>query len=444
MGWEPVVGRPMPRLRNRLRTAALPLLFAVSLQSIIPACAGSSRPMPAFPNPPSAAIDPLSRSGAASAFDLGGPSLPAFRSAFSDRPLIRADAQGFQAFVASHPGEGRLLTGAELQYAVAAVAARANGTGSGAAAHGKAPADSLTDTAAVHAPRALREIEAKRAAHQDSLRRDSLAVYGIAHPSSDPVSADSVILGVPMETERTADHTMVVDKDVSRGWFVNLVADWKDGGHGNSGGGSGRDWAAIIFVVVGVVVVGAFVLYGAQTVYALATNEEEVPVFQEVGLRLSYSGQKFGGAEAEPDFYRDTYLTGIRYAVGLERPGMGMGLSVEGGYLDVKLRGISDPSRSFDFQGGYLVAGPLLRFGHNDPLSFSLEFLNGTSTHASIGWISKSRMTLQAKVARHALVGAHLGAVFYDLHFLDGLAWRQGDFNRDLSLIYGLDTGWEF
>ncbi|MEO7425642.1 MAG: hypothetical protein ABI036_10675 [Fibrobacteria bacterium] len=400
--------------------------------------------------------------------DPAGPTLPAFCSAFSGSPLIRADAQGFQAFVASHPGQGRLLTGSELQSAVTvAAASRTSGPGSrpatgadvrkdssiaadstsGTVGNGKAQVDSLADTASVHAPRALREIAAKRAAHQDSLRRDSLAVYGIAHPAAQATSPDSLILGLPIEGETTAEHTMVADKDVTRGWFVNLMADWNGWGHGKGGGGGGGgdpDWAAIIFVVVGVVVVGAFLIYGAQAVYELATNDEDVPVFQEMGLRLSYSGQKFGGADGEPDLYRDTYLTGIRYAIGLDRPGMGMGLSVEGGYLDVKLRGVSDPSRSFDFRGGYLVAGPLLRFGHNDPFSFSLEFLNGTSTHASIGWISKSRMTFQAKVASHTLVGAHLGAAFYDLHFLDGLAWRQGDFNRDLTMIYGLEAGWEF
>ena len=142
--------------------------------------------------------------------------------------------------------------------------------------------------------------------------------------------------------------------------------------------------------------------------------------------------------------YRDAYLAGLRFAIGFDRPGMGIGLSAEGGYIDVFLRSISDPARTFDFRGGYLVAGPMIRFGDNDPWSFSLEFLNGTSSHESIGWISKSRMTLQAKVSEHMLVGGHLGAVFYDLHFFDGLGLREGNFNRDLSLVWGLDTGWEF
>jgi hypothetical protein len=313
-------------------------------------------------------------------------------------------------------------------------------------------------------PRALRESQAKRITYLDSLRADSLAAYRIKHPlppspspapeewesDSPKESSDTLILGtglpnraLPDQTQQ-ADHTRVDDAE-AKGWFVNFFADWTHKGSGDSGGDglSGGDWAAIIFVAVGVVVVGAFVIYGVQTVLELATNQENYPLFQELGLRLSYSGKEFQDPQSGPDLYRDAYLTGLRYAIGFERPGMGMGLSVEGGYLDVKLRGISDPSRSFDFSGGYLVAGPLLRFGRNDPLSFSLEFLNGTATHASVGWISKSRMTLQAKVGAHMLLGAHLGAVFYDLDFLDGLGWRQGDFNRDLSLVSGLDVGWE-
>ncbi len=440
-----------------------PLLFAVALQAVLPAAAES--PRCAGPGACESRSAPIAYASPGGALDLGGPTLSEFRSAYSGSTMLRSDAQGFLAFVATHRGQGRLLTGSDLRVEVAAAAAgKPHDAYSSplpvSQATASRPIASAPDTAGQHAPRALRESQAKVTAHRDSLRRDSLAAYGLAHPgsrvdsapdgsdrtdrSNDEDGKDSLILGGKPARHEEADHTRV-DDDEAKGWFANLVLDWTDRGHGGRGGGmSGSDWAAIIYVVVGVVVVGAFIIYGVQTIVELAANEGDYPLFQELGFRLSYSGKEFRDAQTGPDMYRDAYLTGIRYAIGFDRPGMGMGLSVEGGYLDVKLRGISDPGHSFDFNGGYLVAGPLLRFGSNDPFSFSLEFLNGTSTHASIGWISKSRMTLQAKVGSHTLLGAHLGAVFYDLHFLDGLGWRQGNFNRDLSLIYGLDAGWEF
>ena len=205
----------------------------------------------------------------------------------------------------------------------------------------------------------------------------------------------------------------------------------------------GDDWAAVIYVAVGFVVVGAFILYGGQTLYELITNKNEDPVFQEAGLRYSYSGKTWSGGG--PPLYRNANLIGGRYAIGLDRGGMGMGLTVEGGYIDLSLRDTDNPARAFEFQGGYAVAGPLIRFGNNRPGSISFEFLNGASDHPSIGWISKSRISVEGRIGRTGLlVGGHVGAVFYDLKFYDGLAQRRGSFNRDLSLVLGLDTGWEF
>ena len=203
------------------------------------------------------------------------------------------------------------------------------------------------------------------------------------------------------------------------------------------------EWAAVIYVVVGVVVVGAFLVYALQTLAELSFNRDGDPLFQEAGLRLSYSGSAWRDGSGA-DLYRDAYLAGIRYGLGFDRPGMDVGLALEAGYIDIRLSPLDGPGEAFDFRGGYLVAGPLLRFGAYDPLCFGLEFLNGTATHSSIGWISKARMSLQARLGGHAVTGAHLGAVFYDLAFLDGLAWRHGDFNRDLSLVGGVDVGWEF
>jgi hypothetical protein len=311
-----------------------------------------------------------------------------------------------------------------------------NGRGAGRYA---SPADNARDTVRIIlvdsagapvGPRALRELQAKETA-----RRDSLA----ALPDTQPA-----VLGEPRAAggDQNLEDERAADAEAARGWFANFFLDLRDGG-GKDGGLDADEWAALIYVVVGVVVVGAFIVYAVQTLAELAINKEHYPLFQEAGLRLSYSGHAWrDGAGAE--LYRDAYLAGLRYGIGFDRPGADIGLAVEGGYLDVHLSPSEGAGDAFDFRGGYLVAGPLLRFGSFDPLCFSLEFLNGTSTHASIGWISKARMALQARFGRHEVVGVHLGAVFYDLAFLDGLAWRRGDLNRDLSLVGGLDFGWEF
>lgn len=446
------ISRPIAKFAAGIRSGiAYALLVAFGLQSGAPAWAWepshpSTSPFPAS-HPPAT---PESVSPAPAALDPGGPTVAEFKTAFpnrSGRDVRKVDPVTFSRYVNSHPGQGRLLTGSAL---AAAVTASGDPGPRAVAGPPRVPADCDTVAAALrerckdsltgkavssqapHAPKdpkAIVEMQEREAARKDAQARDTLT------------------LGEKLDRDIRADHTRVdqdLDDDAKHhNWFVNIFADAREGG-GGGGGWDSDDWAAVIYVVIGVVVVGAFVIYGVQMLGEMALNQEGYPLFMEAGVRLSYSGKAIEDGQGVGGLYRDAYLAGLRFAVGFDRPGMGIGLAAEGGYIDVFLRSSSDPSRTFDFKGGYLVAGPMIRFGDNDPWSFSLEFLNGTSSHQSIGWISKSRMTLQAKVSEHMLVGGHLGAVFYDLHFFDGLGLREGNFNRDLSLVWGLDTGWEF
>ena len=86
---------------------------------------------------------------------------------------------------------------------------------------------------------------------------------------------------------------------------------------------------------------------------------------------------------------------------------LGLGLAVEGGFLNLRLSGLEGPDEVVDFRAGYLVGGPMVRFGRYQPLAFSMEFLNGASSHRSIGWISKARMVLQGKTGLGILVAMY-------------------------------------
>jgi hypothetical protein len=203
------------------------------------------------------------------------------------------------------------------------------------------------------------------------------------------------------------------------------------------------DWAVFLYVVIGVLAVGAFLLFGIKALWDLAVNKDGSPVIKEAGLRYSYSGLAMRAEDGAP-LYRDAHLLGARFAIGVDKGLMAVGIAAEGGSIDLSVSRLDRAAPDVDVHGGYLVAGPMVRFGDYRPLALGLEFLNGTSDHRSIGWISKSRMTLQGKVGGGLIVGAHLGAVFYDLRVADGLIFRRGDLNRDLSLMAGADVGWDF
>lgn len=412
----PKISRRIAKLPASFRPGiAYALLLAFGLQTGAPAWAWESPGTTDTSFPAAIPVTPH--------LDLDGPTVSEFNDAFPNRPgraVQKVDPIAFRRYVNSHPGQGRLLTGSALAAAVAV--------------SGETP-----PTAVAGPPRVLSDCDTVPPAVRERCK-DSLT-----HKTLSPHTPKAI--REMRERDNRVDHTRV-DEDLDddekhHNWFVNIFADAREGG-GGGGGWDADDWAAVIYVVIGVVVVGAFVIYGVQMLGEMAFNQEEYPLFMEAGVRLSYSGKAIEDQQGVGQLYRDAYLAGLRFAIGFDRPGMGIGLAAEGGYIDIFLRSTSDPARTFDFKGGYLVAGPMIRFGDNDPWSFTLEFLNGTSTHDAIGWISKSRMTLQAKVTEHMLVGGHLGAVFYDLHFFDGLGLREGNFNRDLSLVWGLDTGWEF
>jgi hypothetical protein len=203
------------------------------------------------------------------------------------------------------------------------------------------------------------------------------------------------------------------------------------------------DWAAFLFVFIGIIAVGAFLLFGLKAVWDLVVNKDGSPVIKEAGLRYSYSGLAMRAHDGAP-LYRDAHLLGARFAIGVDKGLMAVGIAAEGGSINLGVSRLDRAAPVVDVHGGYLVAGPMVRFGDYRPLALSFEFLNGTSDHRSIGLISKSRMALQGKVGGGLIVGAHLGAVFYDLRIADGLVFRRGDLNRDLSLMAGADIGWDF
>lgn len=75
---------------------------------------------------------------------------------------------------------------------------------------------------------------------------------------------------------------------------------------------------ALIFVGVGVFVVGAIIIYGGKTIYDLVTNQDDNPIFKEVGLRYSYSARSW--SQGDRNFYSEANLVGMHFALGRMNP----------------------------------------------------------------------------------------------------------------------------
>lgn len=225
-----------------------------------------------------------------------------------------------------------------------------------------------------------------------------------------------------------------VQRERTQAYVAHFIADASVDTHGS------KEWAEALFVAAGVVVVGAVILYLPKLLYDYATDPDETQVYREAAVRYAYTGSSWDGGSGSP-VYRDTHLLSARFTLGLRRPVLGMGLTVEGGYLRARLEEIaSRPDQVFGLGGAFGLIGPSLRIG-SDRYAFGVDFLNGTSLAQQIGWISEGRFSGEARLGKRFLLGAYLGALFYDLRFFDGLIWRRGVFNRDLALLAGVETG---
>jgi hypothetical protein len=269
-----------------------------------------------------------------------------------------------------------------------------------------------------------------RLACQDSViqvlsRRDSILSSGQrsrASAVSDP--------------EDQEDDVDAVDVDRRSDYFFAFLGDWRV--HGMEG----DDFAKALYVIAAVVVVGGTLFYLPVMAYKLARNEQRDPIHHEFALAFGYSGGNWEGGGYP--LYRNTYMPGMRYSLLVAHPVVALGLTVEGGYLASEFEESLPTSIASELRGAYGLIGPVLRFGAQAPLHFSLEFLNGVSTAEAIGWVSKARANVQMNVGDHLLLGVNAGSLFYDMHFFDGAVWREGSFNRDLSLSLGLETGFRF
>jgi hypothetical protein len=239
--------------------------------------------------------------------------------------------------------------------------------------------------------------------------------------------------GIP--DEKAADENTVADER-TRHYFLNFVGDW--GMHGLGG----KDLAEAVYVVAAIVAVGGTLIYLPVVVYKLIRNQEKDPVHHELGASYLYSGTNWQGG-GEP-LYRNTHMPGLRYTALIAHPVVGLGLTLEGGYLAPDFEGSLQVTDQIDLHGAYGLIGPILRFWPRNRVTLAFEFLNGTSTSPSVGWVTKARINAQMKFGPHAFVGLNMGSLFYDLHFFDGTVWRQGAFNRDLALTLGFEAGYAF
>jgi hypothetical protein len=196
----------------------------------------------------------------------------------------------------------------------------------------------------------------------------------------------------------------------------------------------GGDAAAVVFVVIGVFVVAALIVYAPIFLYRAATGPEQ-RYWWDAGLTSTLLTGDDSGT-----------LVGVKLQGGLTEGGVHIGLAGEFGAMDLKLklreRDAADRTRSNHVGGAYGLVGPAVRFtleNPKHPAHVFLELLAGTSDRRQLRTISVARAGVSVALYERLSLGLSGGAMYTHLRKSEGLV-RQNEF----GYLMGVEAGYRF
>lgn len=198
----------------------------------------------------------------------------------------------------------------------------------------------------------------------------------------------------------------------------------------DSGSIDSTEAAVVIFVLAGVVVIAAAIVYSGALLANWALRGEEVPGWGDLSARWMY----FSGG------YQHGYLAGGALTLGLEGDGADVGAVIEGGYLDADMVTVDDTEVELD--AGYVMAGLSVRWHlapAADPLLFEAELLAGTASRYDL--VSRASFALTWSLAGPWRAGLRFGALYLDVAEDEGPLLQVED---DFNLLGGLETSVRF
>lgn len=192
-----------------------------------------------------------------------------------------------------------------------------------------------------------------------------------------------------------------------------------------------KEAALIIFAVVGIIVIVAWIPYFAGVTYQLIKGEKDS--FQ---LNHLVSGQF---TQLTTD--RDGMLAGGRYSLFInpvkERGAVSYGLSFESGYYESQEK--NKYGKRELTHGAYWMTGPTILAGEGS-LFGKIDLLAGSSFDRNLGLISKAEASLNWMFDSGFTLGASIGGLYFHVKDRNGLLNHE----NDLGFTYGFVSGFSF
>jgi hypothetical protein len=206
------------------------------------------------------------------------------------------------------------------------------------------------------------------------------------------------------------------------------------------GGGSGQG-ALIVFVVVGLIIMIAWIPYMFGFIYNAIVNPEDL----DFTHTLSFDYDRFYKSDRNTDYSLNSKRSGYVYSATYSFYMTQNKASHYGFSTQVGKHYIKDEFLFLDkseYEGIFFMFGPSIQYRKlNVPFSgyMQLDLLGGTSDHNSIGLMSSARINL-GFVFGKVLFAIHFSGIYFDVNDNKGILTDE----NDLLLSYGLKTGYTF
>ena len=197
-----------------------------------------------------------------------------------------------------------------------------------------------------------------------------------------------------------------------------------------SGNGSSGDEAAVIFVVVGTVVVIVWALYVFKYLYDVSLDNTPCGLWNELTVVTSVAST---GLDQHARF------NGLRYSTGFRDGSIDVGLGFELDQTDILLSEVG----VLELKGRYWLLGPILRWRLSpgiNPSYFQMNFTAGTTEHDEVGLLAKASLGLLFGIGDSMQLGLNWGAMNIDLNDNQGIISERSQYHY----LYGINMGFRF
>ena len=186
---------------------------------------------------------------------------------------------------------------------------------------------------------------------------------------------------------------------------------------------SNDEAALIVFAVVGLVMIIAWVPYFPVLAYKAIKNKEDHDLIHLLSMNYVLTQDR-----SLDDQYRYRNVSGLRYSLFIKEKdserSTSLGFATELGYYHYRLKDFETNEKE-RLEGGYWLLGPAMLFGTPEGKAGNIfgkiELLAGTSFDSDLGLVTKADLSGNVELGAGLSFGLGLGALYIDLKNSKGL-----------------------